>query len=392
MSQEHGVTVINGSTPALDTDASSQRSTSPNSVTSAKDPAAPRTKRFLNGWTKEQEKLMAEWSDIAACYRWIHDRSEKVFHSKNLSISLPVIILSTLTGTANFGLQSIFGDNENAKRFASFGIGTVSLLAGILTTVGNYLRYAQLEESHRVAGIAWGKFQRLVAVELALHPNERMDSLDFLKVCRNELDRLIEQSPPIPTSVIKTFEKQFGHITDLKKPDVCGEIEHTHVFKSNESRLKQLATDAALMLRKKKQMLNELVLPEIQEKINREIEERLQKKIEAKKRELEELDELEKKRREELEAVNVTQVPKIINIKSSFESRIVNNSYQQRSTSNTRSDSRGRVHRTSLADRNGGRIHETSFEEMQQRMGSSIDSPREGDEGDGDDAIILISK
>lgn len=388
--------MINGSTPALDTDnTASPRSTSPNSTTSGKDAAAaPKSKRFLNGWTKEQEKLMAEWSDIAACYRWIHDRSEKVFHSKNLSISLPVIILSTLTGTANFGLQSIFGDNEDAKRFASFGIGTVSLFAGILTTIGNYLRYAQLEESHRVAGIAWGKFQRLVAVELALHPNERMDSLDFLKVCRNELDRLIEQSPPIPTSVIKIFEKQFGHITDLKKPDVCGEIEHTHVFKSNESRLKQLAVDAALMLKRKKQTLNELVLPEIQEKINREVEERLQRKIDEKTRQLEEL---ERRHQDELaSAAHTKQVPKIIQVKSSFESRLVNNSQQQRSVSNnrgeSRGESRGRVRRSSIVDRSSGRIYETAQEEIRQQQATS---PSDGDDalqGDGDDAVILISR
>ena len=122
---------------------------------------------------------MAEWSDIALCYRWLHDRSEKHFHSKTIWINLPVIILSTLGGTASFGVQSIFS-TDSSKQLASFVIGGISLTAGLLTTIGNYLRYAQLEESNRVASIAWGKFQRLIAVEIALHPNERIDSLDFL--------------------------------------------------------------------------------------------------------------------------------------------------------------------------------------------------------------------
>ena len=135
---------------------------------------------------------MAEWSDIASCYRWLHNQSNKIFHVKTLWINLPVIVLSTLGGTASFGIQSLFENDENAKKYASFGIGGISLLAGLLTTVGNYLRYAQLEESHRVAAIAWGKFQRLIAVELALNPIDRIDSLDFLKICRADLDRLIE--------------------------------------------------------------------------------------------------------------------------------------------------------------------------------------------------------
>jgi hypothetical protein len=236
-------------------------------------------KRFLNGWSKEQERLMAEWSDIATCYRWLHDQSEKIFHSKTLWINLPVIILSTVGGTANFGVQSLF-ESDDTKKYASFVIGSISLLAGLLTTVGNYLRYAQLEESNRVASIAWGKFQRLIAIELALHPDDRMDSMDFLKICRSDLDRLIEQSPPIPKEAIDLFEIRFGTIKELKKPDICGALEHTHIFENSEERLKKLAVDAALMLKHKKNTLNELVLPSIKENIKKEIKTELNEALE----------------------------------------------------------------------------------------------------------------
>ena len=234
----------------------------------------PQEKRFLNGWSKEQEQLMSEWSDIAMCYRWLHDNSEKIYHAKNLWINLPVIILTTLGGTASFGVQSVFSDPVS-KQYASFAIGSVSLFAGILTTVGNYLRYAQLEESNRVASIAWGKFQRLIAIELAMNPNERMDALDFLKICRADLDRLIEQSPPIPTEAIKVFEAKFGTIKELKKPDICGALEHTTVFNSSELRLKQVAVDAAILLRQRRGTLNELLAPQVQETIQKKVDERL---------------------------------------------------------------------------------------------------------------------
>jgi len=239
----------------------------------------PKPKRFLNGWCKEHERLMGEWSDIAICYRWIHDQSEKYYHTRSLLINLPVIILSTLGGTANFGIQSLFSD-ETIKKYASFGIGGISLLAGLLTTIGNYLRYAQLEEAHRVASITWGKFHRFIAIEIALSPNERMDALDFLKICRVDLDRLIEQAPPIPKACINKFASKFGHIKDLKKPDICGGIEHTYVYDSSETRLKQLAVDAALMLKHKKNALKELWSPQIEDTIRHEVDRQLDDALE----------------------------------------------------------------------------------------------------------------
>ena len=244
-------------------------------------------RKFLNGWTKEQERLMSEWSDIAMCYRWLHDHSEKIYHGKTLWINIPVIVLSTLGGTANFGIQSIFSDDAS-KQLASFAIGGVSLLAGLLTTINNYLRYPQLEESNRVASIAWGKFQRLIAVELSLHPDERMDSMDFLKVCRSDLDRLIEQSPPIPPQAIRLFEFRFGSIKELKKPDICGALEHTRVYESSETRLKQAAVDAALLLRQRKNTLTEMLSPKIQEQIATQIHARMSDEFDARKIQMEE--------------------------------------------------------------------------------------------------------
>jgi hypothetical protein len=230
----------------------------------------PKPKKFLNGWTPELDDLMAEWADKAACYRWMHERTEKIFSRNDRFITIPVIILSTLTGTANFGLNSIFGDNKSAASLATLAIGGVSIIAGIITTLGNFLRYAQGSEAHRVSSISWGKFNRLITVELRINPNERMDSMSFLKICRIELDRLIEQSPPIPDSVIAAFRNEFGSSVDVKKPDIAAAIEHTKAFKDNGARLKKMAAEAAIMIQQKKGVLRQLVVSDIDVRIKEE--------------------------------------------------------------------------------------------------------------------------
>ena len=44
-------------------------------------------------WTPEQEELLAEWSEKASCYRWLHGRSEKSYRKWYYCFSIPVIVL-----------------------------------------------------------------------------------------------------------------------------------------------------------------------------------------------------------------------------------------------------------------------------------------------------------
>lgn len=214
---------------------------------------------------------MAGWSDVAACYRWMHDRCEKRMSMNNMMITVPVIILSTLTGSASFVMNSLVGDNPTGQKYAQIGIGSVSIFTGILTTLGNFFRYAQNSESNRVASIAWGKFQRQIAVELALSPMERLDCSDFLGIARAELDRLIEQSPPIPDSIIVEFEKEFESVPMLKRPDIAHGVEHTHIFKNTDSRLKQLAVDATVFMKQKRKVWGDAISPNIDLKVKEEL-------------------------------------------------------------------------------------------------------------------------
>jgi hypothetical protein len=158
-------------------------------------------------WSAEQEKLLASWSERASGYRWLHSRSEKKYRKCNYAFTIPVIILSTLTGTANFAMDSFVP--EEYKQTAMACVGGVNIFAGILSTLQNFLRYAELMEGHRVAEVSWSKFSREISVELALDPDMRKPAFDFLTVSRAEYDRLIEQSPTIDDNIIAQYNSKF---------------------------------------------------------------------------------------------------------------------------------------------------------------------------------------
>ena len=54
-----------------------------------------------NIWRKEQEDILKKWADKALCYKTMHDKATKKYWCLNAWFNIPVIILSTLTGTGN---------------------------------------------------------------------------------------------------------------------------------------------------------------------------------------------------------------------------------------------------------------------------------------------------
>ena len=193
-------------------------------------------------WSEDHENILVDWADKALCYKWLHNKAHVAYSTKNTWFTIPVIIMSTLTGTANFAQDRIPPEYLNA---ATMGIGAVNLIAGILTTIQQFLKITELNESHRVSSIAWGKFYRNVKIEISKSPSERTPVVQLLKHAKEEFDRLVETSPSLSDKVVKEFIKTFsgGELTingeesqlnkkqlnfrELKKPDICGSIEPT---------------------------------------------------------------------------------------------------------------------------------------------------------------------
>lgn len=190
-------------------------------------------------WKNEHETILVEWADKAMCYRWLHARSHQSYSKTNAWFTIPVIIMSTLTGTANFA-QDRFP--QNIKSFAQMGIGAVNIFAGILTTIAQFLKISELNEAHRVSSIAWDKFYRNIKVELAKSRDERMHVGHMLKMCKEEFDRLMETSPSINENIIKSFNNTFPtkkeiknvdpleQPKDIKRPEICDSLVSTADF------------------------------------------------------------------------------------------------------------------------------------------------------------------
>lgn len=173
-------------------------------------------------WHPQQEKILKSWGESAACYRYMNNQAFLMFKKSSMRYTLPIIVISTVTGTANFA-QSTFP--PSIRPMVPLGIGTMNIVTAIMTTIMQFLKINELMEGHRAASIQYGKLSRMIRLELSLPLEERSHGgAEMVEYCRSEYDRLIEQSPSIPLSIIRAFEKEFPDDSQFFKP----EIMHIH--------------------------------------------------------------------------------------------------------------------------------------------------------------------
>ena len=207
-------------------------------------------------WKEYHEKILIDWADKAQCYQWLHSKSaNKYIRLRNL-YTIPVIVLSTLTGTANFALERV---PQEYQGYCQVVIGSLNIIAGIITTVSQFLKINELSEAHRVSSMSWDKFYRNIRVELIKAPEERTDVNYLIKSCKDEYGRLMEISPNIDEKIVKMFMKTFklnktatkisnqNSLKSISKPEILDSLESTKNivykidpnFKINENNIKQ---------------------------------------------------------------------------------------------------------------------------------------------------------
>jgi hypothetical protein len=183
-------------------------------------------------WNQDDDVILKEWVDKSACFKWLHEKSYKVYKKQYFKLMIPVIIISTLTGAANFALQRI--PSQEYQGYASLVVGGFNIVAAIISTVAQFLKTAELKESHNIASRSWDKFNRTIKLELQKNPSERSNKHNVFNSAMTEYDRLVELSPDIPTSVLNEFKSVYRNTIDLIKPEIAGYIISSKVYEKKQ--------------------------------------------------------------------------------------------------------------------------------------------------------------
>jgi hypothetical protein len=175
-------------------------------------------KKLPKIWHPQQEKILKSWGEAAACYRYMHYQAYCSFKNLSMKFTIPLIIVSTITGTANFAQETF---PPTVQPYVPSAIGGLNLITAIATTIMQFLKINELMEGHRVASVQYGKLSRTIRLELTLPLAERtQNGTIMIENMRAEYDRLIEQSPNVPKQMIDAFEREFPDDNAFFKPEI----------------------------------------------------------------------------------------------------------------------------------------------------------------------------
>ena len=188
-------------------------------------------KKLPKIWHPQQEKILKAWGEAAACYRYMHYQAYCSYKNLSMKFTIPLIIVSTVTGTANFAQETF---PPSVQPYVPSAIGGLNLITAIATTIMQFLKINELMEGHRVASVQYGKVSRTIRLELTLPLSERtQNGTNMIENMRTEYDRLIEQSPNVPKQTLDAFEREFPDDNAFFKPEIM-HIQPINPFKAIE--------------------------------------------------------------------------------------------------------------------------------------------------------------
>ncbi|SAK77918.1 hypothetical protein AWB81_03774 [Caballeronia arationis] len=142
----------------------------------------------------DEAELLLKWIRRARESQASHYDMADRLHRRGRWLGIAVITITSLIGTSAF--LSLVATAVSS--FLRAVVGLTSIVAAVLAALQTFLRYEERAEQHRAAGARYGAVRRKLE---AIHAGDA-DARDghYLTSIREELDRLAEDVPNVPTA------------------------------------------------------------------------------------------------------------------------------------------------------------------------------------------------
>jgi hypothetical protein len=152
-----------------------------------------------SAWTPRVEQLLQSWHKrVYAAQTAYYDEAER-FRRRNYQLGIPVVIVSSLVGTA------VFSDVGS-----KWLVGSVSILAAVMASLQTFLKFGENATLHGSAADWFAAIRRDIEEVLALPPHLRGKPKTCLDSIRQEMNRAGQKSPELGEHLWRKMAKKFG--------------------------------------------------------------------------------------------------------------------------------------------------------------------------------------
>lgn len=161
-----------------------------------------------NSWTSSNCDFMRTMSDKILNERDLHIEASKLWATFGERYTvIPVLLLNTASGIVNFSVSG------NIPQHWNYYIGTLNLVAAMMTSVSQYFRPIEKSEQHLHIARRFGRLHRSLQLELEIPKRERQLYSDCLRAIKTEYDNIKTEALILPDAAYE----QFYNLAENKK-------------------------------------------------------------------------------------------------------------------------------------------------------------------------------
>jgi hypothetical protein len=156
-------------------------------------------------WDDDMEHLYEAWHRRSAAAELGHRTMSERMRRRYVLLGIPIVALTTIVGTSVFASLQ----HETVSTTLRIVVGSISILAAVMSSLQAFLRYGMRSEGHRIATIRYETLRRDMSEMLAIPRASRPDAVRELDSVRQRLDRYAKESPNVDERLWVRLERQF---------------------------------------------------------------------------------------------------------------------------------------------------------------------------------------
>jgi hypothetical protein len=154
-------------------------------------------------WTPKIEQLLQDWRNRVYAAQAAYYQEAERLRRRQLQLGIPVVIVSSLVGTA------VFADLDKDAMY-KWWVGSISILAAVLASLQTFLKFGENATLHGVAADWFAAIRREIEETLALPVELRGNPKTCLDAIRQEINKAGQKSPELRETLWSRIARRFA--------------------------------------------------------------------------------------------------------------------------------------------------------------------------------------